>query len=58
LPCTGVNLPMMSMPHRWRGHNGVINCKGYAGAFDLWENFWQASHVETNFATSPIIAGQ
>jgi hypothetical protein len=57
LPCAGVNLPTMSMPHHWGGQDGAINCEGYAGTFNRWENFWQASHVASNFVASSITAG-
>jgi hypothetical protein len=41
LPCAGVNLSIMLMPHRSRGHNGAISCTGCAGAFVLHENFYR-----------------
>jgi hypothetical protein len=28
----GISLPTISMPHRCRGHDGAIDCKGCAGA--------------------------
>jgi hypothetical protein len=34
LPCVGINLPTMSMPHRWRGHGRAINYEGCAGTFN------------------------
>jgi hypothetical protein len=34
LPYAEVNLLTMSMPHRWRGQDGAINCEGSAGALD------------------------
>jgi hypothetical protein len=29
----------MSMPHRCRGQDGVINCEGFAGDLEHWDNF-------------------
>jgi hypothetical protein len=50
-PCAGVSLPMMSMPHRCRGQDVVINY-GCAGALERWENFGQASQVYTCLAAN------
>jgi hypothetical protein len=35
----GVSLPMISMPHCYRGHDGAINCEGCTGALQRWEIF-------------------
>jgi hypothetical protein len=45
-----VGAPPLQGP--WR-----INYTGCAGAFIFWENFWHASHVDTSFVASSIIAG-